>query len=64
MIRHRAGDAQLATRRLELLTGVSILPLSREILKLAEDLVVEVPIPRKAAVDTSRSLPFTAASTC
>src|SRR5215470_19947 len=49
----RAGDAQLASRRLELLTGVPILPLSGEILKLAEELVVEVPIPRKSAVDAA-----------
>jgi predicted nucleic acid-binding protein len=49
----RAGDAQLAARRLEFLAGVPILPLSSEALKLAEDLVTKVPIPRKAAVDAA-----------
>jgi|SRR5215831_12399147 len=49
----RAGDAQLATRRLELLAGVPILPVSSEILELAEDLITEGPIPRKAAGDAA-----------
>ena len=49
----RAGDAQLAGRRLELLAGVPILPVSGEILKLAEDLITEGPIPRKAAGDAA-----------
>lgn len=49
----RAGDAQLATHRLGLLAGMPILPVSGEILKVAEDLVTEVPIPRKAAVDAA-----------
>src|ERR1035441_1135214 len=35
----RVGDAQLATRRLELLAGVPILTVSSEILELAEDLI-------------------------
>nr|MDQ2901614.1 DNA-binding protein [Acidobacteriota bacterium] len=34
----RAGDAQLANRRLELLTNIPVLAVSDEILKLAEDL--------------------------
>lgn len=49
----RAGDAKLAAGRLEVLAGVPILPLTGEILKLAEDLVTQVPIPRKAAVDAA-----------
>jgi predicted nucleic acid-binding protein len=49
----RAGDAALATRRLEFLTGLPILSIGSEILKLAEKLVTEVPIPQKAAVDAA-----------
>jgi hypothetical protein len=49
----RAGDAQLATRRLELLAGVPILMVSSEILELAEDLIAQGPIPRKAAGDAA-----------
>jgi hypothetical protein len=49
----RAGDAQLAIRRLELLTDVPILPVTSEILKVAKTLVTEVPIPQKAAVDAA-----------
>lgn len=44
----RAGDAHLADRRLEFLDGVPILPVSREILELAEDLIIVGPIPRNA----------------
>ena len=47
----RAGDAVLADQRLEILQGVPILPVSSEIMKLAEDLIAEGPIPRKAAGD-------------
>jgi predicted nucleic acid-binding protein len=47
----RAGDALLAGQRLEFLRDVPILPVSREIMKLAEDLIAEAPIPRKAAGD-------------
>lgn len=62
----RAGDALLASQRLEILRDVPILPVSSEILKLAEDLITEGPIPRKAADDalTSPSPLFMAASTC
>jgi hypothetical protein len=49
----RAGDAQLAIRRLELLTDVPIFPVTSEILKVAKTLVTEVPIPQKAAVDAA-----------
>lgn len=49
----RAGDAQLANRRLELLTNIPVLAVSDEILKLAEDLITEGPIPRKAAGDAA-----------
>ena len=49
----RAGDAQLTIRRLELLTDVPILPVTSEILKVTKNLVTEVPIPQKAAVDAA-----------
>jgi hypothetical protein len=49
----RAGNADLAGRRLEVLTGVPILPVNGEILRLAEALVAEGPIPRKAAGDAA-----------
>jgi predicted nucleic acid-binding protein len=49
----RAGDALLASQRLEILRDVPILPVSSEILKLAEDLITEGPIPRKAADDAA-----------
>jgi hypothetical protein len=47
----RAGDSLLADQRLEILQGVPILPVSSEIMRLAEDLIAEGPIPRKAAGD-------------
>jgi predicted nucleic acid-binding protein len=47
----RAGDAELANRRLGLLADVPVLPVNGEILKVAEDLITEGPIPRKAAGD-------------
>jgi hypothetical protein len=46
-------DALLANHRLELLQDLPVLPVSREILKLAEDLITEGPIPRKAASDAA-----------
>ena len=49
----RAGDALLANHRVELLRDVPVLAVSREILKLAEDLITEVPIPRKVAGDAA-----------
>ena len=49
----RAGDALLAGQRLELLRDVPILAVSSEILELAEDLITEGPIPRKAAGDAA-----------
>lgn len=49
----RAGDAQLAIRRLELLTDVPILSVTSEIMKLAKNLVAEVPISQRAAVDAA-----------
>ena len=49
----RAGDALLAGQRLELLRDVPILAVSSEILKLAEDLITDGPIPRKAAGDAA-----------
>ena len=49
----RAGDALLAGQRLELLRDVPILPVNREILKLAEGLITGGPIPRKAAGDAA-----------
>ncbi len=49
----RSGDAELAGRRLELLARVPVLPTSDEILGLANDLIIEGPIPRKAAADAA-----------
>ena len=49
----RAGNALLANRRLELLAGVPVLAVSGEILELAEALISEGPIPRKAAGDAA-----------
>jgi hypothetical protein len=45
----RAGDALLASLRLELLRDVPRLAVNSEILKLAGDLIVEGPVPREAA---------------
>ena len=53
LIELRAGDAELASRRLELLEGVPVLLTTDEILELAEELIVEGPIPRKAARDAT-----------
>ena len=46
-----AGDAILAKRRLGALADIRVLALTEGILKLAESLVDEGPIPRKAAGD-------------
>ena len=46
-----AGDAIPAKKRLDLLADIRVLSLTQGILKLAESLVVEGPIPRKAAGD-------------
>lgn len=48
----RAGDATLASQRLEILRDIPM-PVSSEILKIAEDLITEGPIPRKAADDAA-----------
>jgi predicted nucleic acid-binding protein len=47
----RAGDAGLATRRIEILADVPVLRATDEIMGLAEDLITRGPIPRKAAGD-------------
>src|SRR5689334_13075511 len=49
----RSGDAELARKRLELLATVPVLPISDEILELAENLIATGPIPRKAAADAA-----------
>ena len=46
-----AGDAVLAKKRLDLLANIPVLALTSGILKIAESLMVEGPIPRKAAGD-------------
>ena len=46
-----AGDAALARKRLELLADIPVLAMNSGILKVAETLVAEGPIPRKAAGD-------------
>jgi hypothetical protein len=47
----RAGDVILAAKRVDILAGIPILAVSTEVLELAELLVSEGPIPRRAAVD-------------
>lgn len=49
----RAGDTELATRRLDILANVPILATGDGILRLAEDLITAGPIPRKAAGDAA-----------
>ena len=51
LVESAAGDATLARKRLELLADIPVLALTRGILRLAEALVAEGPIPRKAAGD-------------
>ena len=46
-----AGDAVVAKKRLEFLAGIPVLALTGGILELAENLVTEGAIPRKAAGD-------------
>ena len=46
-----AGDANPAKRRLELLADIRVLALTEGVVKLAESLVAEGPIPRNAAGD-------------
>ena len=61
-----AGDATLAKRRLELLANIPILALTSGILRLAESLVTEGPIPSKvpAMRSTSQLRRCMAANTC
>ena len=49
----QAGDALLASQRLEIIRDVPKLAVSSEILELAEDLITAGPIPRKAAGDAA-----------
>jgi len=49
----REGDAKVARNRLELLDNAALLPVTGEIMELAEELIVEGPIPRKAARDAA-----------
>jgi len=53
LLEARAGDSAAARRRLDVLKGVPVLTMNREILELAEALMAEGPIPRKASVDAS-----------
>jgi predicted nucleic acid-binding protein len=46
-----AGDARLAAKRLHLLEDIPVLPLTSGIIEVAESLVREGAIPRKASVD-------------
>ncbi len=46
-----AGNEAMAQKRMELLASLPVLTLTSEILELAESLVVQGPIPRKAAGD-------------
>jgi hypothetical protein len=47
----RAGDAALADSRMAILAGIPVLAVGTDILKLAQDLISEGPIPQKAAGD-------------
>jgi len=49
----RAGDAALASQRLDLLRDARALTSSNEIVELTEDLIAKGPIPRKAAADAA-----------
>ena len=49
----REGDAKVARNRLELLDNAALLPVTGEIMESAEELIVEGPIPRKAARDAA-----------
>jgi predicted nucleic acid-binding protein len=49
----RAGDPQLASKRLEVLSGVPVLAASEEIISMAEDLITVGPIPRRATGDAA-----------
>jgi predicted nucleic acid-binding protein len=49
----RAGDARLAMRRLEIIRGIPVLPVTGSILQLATDLIAKGPIPRAAAGDAA-----------
>ena len=46
-----AGDAEMATERLELLSGIEIIPILPGVTQLAEHLVNAGPLPTKAAAD-------------
>ena len=46
-----AGDPAMAKRRLEILAGITILPISPEVIPLAEILINKGPLPRKAEID-------------
>lgn len=48
----RAGDAVLAQRRLEILTGIPLLHLSDPVLEVARSLVSNGPLPPKASGDS------------
>jgi predicted nucleic acid-binding protein len=49
----RAGDASLATKRLALLAGITLLRTTDEIMELAESLITNGPIPQRAAADAA-----------
>jgi hypothetical protein len=49
----RAGDALLASQRMEVLRGIPLLAVRSEIMELAEALMTMGPIPRKAADDAA-----------
>jgi hypothetical protein len=48
-----AGDATLASRRLDLLREARVLTSSNEIVELTEDLIANGPLPRHAAIDAA-----------
>lgn len=46
-----AGDPEMAKRRLKILAGITILPISPAVIPLAETLINKGPLPRKAEID-------------
>ena len=46
-----AGDPEMAKRRIEILAGITIIPISPAVIPLAETLINHGPLPRKAEID-------------
>lgn len=46
-----AGDPQMASKRIELLTGVPLLEITPQVAELAETLIMRLPLPPRAGAD-------------